>query len=157
MTPFLLNILVAVCWMLLWGQFDVHTFIAGFIIGYLLLGFISRIFGGKPYGRKIWDLIGFGLYFARILVQANWQMAKLVLSPVMPIHSRIVRFDVAELTPAQVTTFASAITLTPGTLAAEVSPDRRWLYVHCISAADRDDALRSLEELKRRLLAGVFS
>ena len=39
------------------------------------------------------------------------------------------------------------ITLTPGTLSADLTPDRRWLLVH---ALDVDDEAALVAQLKRR-------
>lgn len=157
MKIFLLHVVLAVLWVLMWGQFDVYTLAAGFVVGYLLLALLGRRQEGAQYATKLWRVLRFTVYFVRILVIANWQVAKLVLTPSMPIRPRILRYPVAELTPAQTTTLASAITLTPGTLAVELSPDDEWLYIHCIDAADRARAIAQLEELKQRLLKEVFT
>jgi multicomponent Na+:H+ antiporter subunit E len=157
MMPFLLHIVLALLWVLLWRRFDFYTLAAGFAVGYLLLVLLGRAVAAPRYSSKLWRLIRFLAYFAKILVIANWQVARLVLAPSLPIHPRIIRYPVAELTPAQVTTFASSITLTPGTLAVELSPDDRWLYVHCIDAAARAPAVEQLDELKQRLVKEVFS
>lgn len=168
MTQFLLHLTLALLWMLLWGAFDAYTFLAGVVVGFLLLALVGRTMGGSfaypvrqvatlGYPTRLWRLIRFAAYFVKILIVANWQVAKLVLSPSMPIHPRIVRYSVAGLTPVQVTTLASAITLTPGTLAADISHDDGQLYIHCLNAPDPGQAVRELDELKGRLLRGVFS
>ena len=70
---FLINVLLAVLWMCMWGLFDIWTMLAGFFFGYLLLGAVSRTWypDGKGYGSKLFNLISFGFYFIRILIQAN--------------------------------------------------------------------------------------
>jgi len=154
---FVLHTLIAVLWMFLWGSFKLTTLIAGYIVAYLLLAIIGRRAAALGEFPRAWRAIRFIFYFIRILVVANWQVARLVLDPKMPIHPRIIRYDVSKLTPTQLTTFSSSITLTPGTLSTDLSPDRRWLYVHCINAADRAAAIADLDELQRRLLKGLFS
>lgn len=168
MTQFLLHLTLAILWMLLWGSFDLYTFLAGMVVGLLLLALVGRTTGGSfaypvrqmatlGYPSRLWRLIRFAAYFVKILVIANWQVAKLVLSPSMPIHPRIIRYDVTGLTPVQITTLASAITLTPGTLSADISSDERFLYIHCINAPDAQQAVRELDDLKTHLLNGVFT
>ena len=151
------HLVIAVIWMFLWGTFDVPTLLVGFAIAYTLLGLFARgfrVIGDVP---RVGRFIAFLGYFVRILVIANWQVARLVLSPGMPIHPRIIRYDVSTLSPAQLTTLASAITLTPGTLSTDLSPDRQCLYVHCLNAADRDRAVLDIDELRDRLMRGLFS
>jgi multicomponent Na+:H+ antiporter subunit E len=168
MTQFLLHLTLALLWVLLWGHFDLYTFLAGVVIGFLLLALLGRTTRGSfaypvrqvatlGYPKRLWRLLCFAKYFVKILVVANWRVAKLILSPGMPIHPRIVRYEVDGLTPVQVTTLAATITLTPGTLAADLSGDGRYLYIHCIDAPDPAGATAELDELKHRLLREVFT
>jgi multicomponent Na+:H+ antiporter subunit E len=154
---FLLHLVIALLWMLMWGAFDLQTFIAGLVVGYALLALAGRAIGGQKYPIKLWLLVRFLAYFVKILVIANWQVAKLVLNRAMPIRPRLIRYDVAGLTPIQITTLANSITLTPGTLVVDVAPDDRFLYVHCINAPDRAQAVRELDELRDRLMTEVFA
>ena len=157
MKLFLVHIVLALFWMLMFGSFDLYTFVAGLVAGYVLLALVGRIVGSWRYPVRVLSLLRFAAYFIRILVIANWQVARLVLDPAMPIRPRIIRYDVAGLTPMQVTAFANSITLTPGTLAVDLAPDERFLYVHCINAPDREQAVRDLDELKHRLMTEVFA
>ena len=156
MKLFLLNILLAVLWMLMVAQFDLYALLVGFIAGYLLLAIISRATHSEGYATKVWQLLTFTWYFIYILTKANWQVAKEVLSPDRTRVPRIVRYSVDGLTEVQITTLANAITLTPGTLVIDVSPDRQFLYVHCMFAADREGAVRELDELRDRMMDEVF-
>ena len=156
MKLFLLNILLAVLWMLMVGQFDVYALLVGFAAGYLLLALVSRATQTEGYATKAWQLVRFTGYFIYILVKANWGVAKEVLAPDPTRVPRIVRYSVAGLTEVQMTTLANAITLTPGTLVIDVSPDRQFLYVHCMFAADRAGAIRELDELRDKMMDEVF-
>jgi len=153
----LVHLVLALLWMLMWGAFDLQTFLAGLVVGYVLLALAGRAIGGEKYPIKLWLLARFLAYFVKILVIANWQVAKLVLNRAMPIRPRLIRYDVAGLTPIQITTLANSITLTPGTLVVDVAPDDRFLYVHCINAPDRAQAVRELDELRDRLMTEVFA
>jgi multicomponent Na+:H+ antiporter subunit E len=157
MSPFLLNLLLALLWTFTWGSFDIYTLTAGFVLGYLLLGLYSRVMqvhGG--YGSRVFNLLSFFMYFIRILITANIQIAIEVLTPTHYQRPRIVRYNVEGLSEAQVTVLANTISLTPGTLAMDISKDRRFLYVHCMYAADREAAVRALDELRDRLTREVF-
>jgi multicomponent Na+:H+ antiporter subunit E len=46
-------------------------------------------------------------------------------------------------TDAEITTLANLISLTPGTLSLDVSPDRRVLYVHAMDLEEGPEALRA--------------
>lgn len=156
MSLFLLNIFLAVLWMFMWGVFDIYSLMVGFLLGYLLLGIISRSIRGQAYGSKGWHLLSFTVYFLRILINANLQVAKAILAPTFEMTPRIIRYSVEGMTPLQITSLANAITLTPGTLSMDVSDDQKYLYIHCMNAQDREAAVRELDELRDRLMKEVF-
>lgn len=156
MTLFLLNIFLAVLWCLTWGAFNFYMLLSGFAFGYLILGVYSRVTSVEGYGRKVWQLLRFSAYFVRLLLVANLQIAKEILSPRFGQTPRIVRLDVKDLTPVQRTVLSNVITLTPGSLVVDHSPERDVLYVHCMYARDRDATVKQLEALKSRLMSEVF-
>jgi len=157
MRLFLLNILMAVLWMCMWGLFDIYSLTAGFALGYLLLGIVSRTLPGGSYGTKGWKLLSFTAYFLRILVKANLQVAWEIITPGFQMSPRFIRYPVDGMTDFQITSLANAITLTPGTLSADLSDDKRYLYVHCMYAKNRQDAIQDLDELRNRMLQELFS
>lgn len=155
---FLLNILLAVLWMFMWGEFDLYTLLVGFAIGYILLALASRemLDGGRPYGHRVWRVTVFSVYFLRILVKANLQVAWEIVTPGFHMTPAILRYDVSGMTDLQITTLANAITLTPGTLSVDVADGRDSLYVHCMYAKDRDVVIEKLDELRYRLMKEIF-
>ncbi|MEM8875553.1 MAG: Na+/H+ antiporter subunit E [Planctomycetota bacterium] len=157
---FLLNLVLAVMFGLMLGGFSPATLISGFVIGFLILNPISKASTGRAYGGRIIRLIRFGVYFVRILVIANIDVAREVITPGSRLHPRIVRFEVTDLTPVQITVLSNAITLTPGTLVVDVSDKgddgQQFLYIHCMFGADRGLSIEGITELRRRLLTEVF-
>jgi len=154
----LLNIVFAVLWMFMWGQFGIYVLLLGFILGYLLLGIISRASDqGAGYGSRGWRILSFSLYFIRILIKANLVVAWEILTPGFNMTPRFIRYPVEGMSPMQVTSLANGITLTPGTLSADISEDGRWLYVHCMYAKDRQQAIDELDELRDRMIKDLFT
>lgn len=156
MTLFLLNIFLAVLWMFIWGAFDFWSLLAGFMLGYLLLGLISRTLAMQNYASRGVKLLSFGAYFARILVTANLQVVRALLAPRFTHTPRIIRYPVEGMTPFQITSLANAITLTPGTLSVDVTDDNTTLYVHCMFAEHRDQAIKRLDKLRDRMMREMF-
>ncbi|MBI1337702.1 MAG: Na+/H+ antiporter subunit E [Phycisphaera sp.] len=156
MNLLLLNVLLAVAWMFMWGSFDSWTLVAGLVVAYLLIGLYTRSIHGVTYGKRLWKLAWFFCYFIKILVKANLQVAYEIITPRFNMTPRLLRYEVEGMTPIQITTLASAITLTPGTLSVDISDDNRFLYVHCMYAKDPFAAMKDLDELRERLMAEVF-
>ncbi len=160
MSLFLLNILLAVIWMFLFGSFDLYTLLAGLVIGFILLALVSKMILAQTYGGRLARLLSFTGYFVKILIKSNWVVAKVVIRPGritgIHFHPRLVRYDVEGMNDIQITTLATLITLTPGTLSMDVSPDKKFLYVHCMFGLDRDAAIADLDELRDRMMREVF-
>ena len=163
MSHALVLITLAILWCCLWGAFSPYVFAAGLLIAWIVLGAFHRavpplrVGGGGPIGpAQVMNFLGFAAYFVKILLLANWQVAKEVMTPVHYQVPRIVAYPVAGLTAVEVVVLSSAITLTPGTLVVDISDDAQTLYVHCLYAQDHARALAELDDLKHRLLKGVF-
>lgn len=154
---FLFNIALALLWCALTGLFSEWNFLAGFLVGALVISIYGHATGASPYIRGAWRRLRFLLYFTRILVISNLKVAWEVLTPSMRQTPRIIRYPVEDMTPAQRAILASTITLTPGTLAMDISPNGKHLYIHCMYAEDRDQAVRDLDEVATKLKESMFT
>ena len=152
MRMFFINVLLAIVWMFMWASFEPYTFVVGLLVGYAVLGLLSRTLAEETYGGKLWRLMRFLVYFIRILVKANWDVAKAVLKPGFGEQSRIIRYPVGDLDDVQLTVLANAITLTPGTLSMDVSNDKQWLYIHSMIGHDRQAVMNDIDDLRQRIL-----
>jgi multicomponent Na+:H+ antiporter subunit E len=150
---FLPNVLLALAWVALTGEFSPSNFIVGFLLGYVALWITQRLRGRTVYFKKFPQVIGFGCYFLWELFKANLRVAYDVLSPRQRIVPGIIAVTLDAKTDAEITIFANLITLTPGTLSLDVSEDKKVLYIHAMYVEDVNEFKRELKEgLERRLL-----
>ncbi len=160
MTLFLMNLLLAVIWVLLWGRASAWTIGTGLIGGYFVLWIFTRVHGRdvlrRAYGGRVVDTVRFAIYFLALLIRSNLALAWEILTPHWRMSPRIVRYDVSHLTGPQIVAFSNALTLTPGTLTVDISDDQQRLYIHCMYAADRERAIRDLDDLRLRMERDVF-
>jgi multicomponent Na+:H+ antiporter subunit E len=133
----LMNILLALAWVALTGQFGWFNLAFGFALGYAILYFGARGNDSGGYFRRITRAARFSAYVAWQLVLANVKVARTVLfTPVHRLRPGIVAVPLDIESDAEITMLANLITLTPGTLSLDVSDDRRVLYVHSIEVDD---------------------
>jgi multicomponent K+:H+ antiporter subunit E len=59
-------------------------------------------------------------------------------------------------TPEAITTLAGTITMTPGTLTADVSAEGHALLVHCLDAPDPDAVRDEIKSRYERRLMEIF-
>jgi len=81
------------------------------------------------------------------IVRSNINVARLVLGREADIHTGWVWVPLDLTNIHGITALASLITLTPGTVSAELSDDRRYILIHALHLDD-PDAL--IEEIKTR-------
>lgn len=132
MTTFLLNILLALAWVALTGQFTASNLAIGFGLGYLILWLTRRSDERPVYFHKFWLAIRFAGFFLTDLLLANLRMAYYVLKPRYDMRPGVVAVPLELTSDLQITLLANLLTLTPGTLSLDISDDRSELYVHAI-------------------------
>lgn len=143
---FLLNLLLALAWTALTGDFTPTNFIIGFALGYLAIRITTRTTDAARYTDKIPKVVGFVAFFLWELTRASLRVAFDIVTPTHRMRPAVVAVPLDVRTDAQITLLANLITLTPGTLGLEVSDDRRTLYVHVMYLTDRQ---RVIDEIKR--------
>jgi multicomponent Na+:H+ antiporter subunit E len=147
------NVLLAMIWGALQGEFSLVNLLTGFVLGYAVLWISQPIIGRSTYFTKVRQAFGFLLFFLWELVKANLVMAHDVVTPTHHMRPGVLAIPLDARTDTEITMLANLITLTPGTLSLDVSTDRRTLYVHAMYLGDLEVFRRELKQgMERRLL-----
>lgn len=153
----LLNVLLALAWVALTGQYTAINLLAGLVLGYVLLIPAQYRQEGTTYFRKAPLVIKFVFYFIWELIVANVRVLISVLGPLRNLRPAIVAVPLDIKSDAEITMLANMITLTPGTLSLDVSADRSVLFVHAISVDDVEQFKRETKEGFERAVQEVFA
>ena len=152
-TMFSLNLVLALVWTAMTGRFDVANLALGFAFGYVVLFLLQRVIGRSRYFSKSLALVRFVLFYALDVVRSNVRVALDVVTPASRAHPGIVAVPLDARTALEITVLANLITMTPGSLAVDVSDDRSVIYVHSMFAEDPDELVRVVkDDLERRVL-----
>lgn len=81
------------------------------------------------------------------IITANITVARLILGPMHTITPRFVHYPLQLQDEFAITVLANTISLTPGTVSADVTHDRQTLLIH---ALDVDDEKQLIEEIHKR-------
>ena len=92
--------------------------------------------------RRICLAVIYFFKFMKELTMANYQVAKLVLSPAAKLKPGFLAVPLTAKTDFEITSFANSITLTPGTISVHIPDDRQVIVMHAIDIGDDLDALR---------------
>lgn len=148
----LLNLLLALAWMALTGEFTPFNFAVGFLLAYLMLHFLQRPGGPRLYFQRAALLMRFAFFYFKELFVANLRVAVTVLSPKMQITPAVVAIPLEAESDLSISLLSNLITLTPGSLTLDISVDRKVLYAHTMYAKDVDQFRLGIKELERRVL-----
>jgi len=152
----LFNIGLAIVWCSLTASFSEWNFIAGLAVGAVVIeGYTLSLAETHYFGNGV-RLVRFTGYYLRLLVQSNLQVTQVVFNP-SRLAPRIVRYPVKGMSAVERTTLANAVTLTPGTLTIDESPDGEWLYIHTMFGRDSGEVRREIDDLRSHLRKGVFA
>lgn len=98
----------------------------------------------------------FVAWFAVQFVVTSLRVSALILTPRRQPRPAIVRFEVEELSDAEITLLLTLITITPDTLVISIDRGERVMFVHGMFVADDPDTFRSgLRETHDRMLRAV--
>jgi multicomponent Na+:H+ antiporter subunit E len=166
MTALLQNIVLALLWAALTGEFTIANLILGFILGALLIWLGRSVTGrpsyfvkGEPLPKMLFRPIGFIKFVVIFLwevVLANITIVRTVLSPKLDVTPAIVALPLDIKTEAEITLLANMITLTPGTLSLDVSDDRSVIYVHAVHGEDPEKVKQDIKQVFEKLVHEVF-
>ena len=130
-----LGLALAGLWILLSGIFQPLILIFG-AVSCLLVLFICRrmdVVDHEAVPLQVrFGIIGYWIWLAREIAKSNYDVAKLILDPAMPISPSIIRVKATQTTDFGRVIHANSITLTPGTVSIELEADE--IIVHAISA-----------------------
>lgn len=150
----LLTMLLTLVWCLLVNRPSSGAIAFGLVLGTIIPVMTAAFWPERPPITRPWRLFSyFGLVILDIIV-ANVEVALIVLFKSNDkMQPNWVNIPLELRTPEAIAVLASTITLTPGTVSADLSEDGKSLLVHALDAPD-PDAVR--DEIKKRYEARLL-
>lgn len=145
MSSLLWNLALALVWVALTGRMTAVDFTIGFLIGSVVVFFVQRAGGVPRPFLKVYQSIDLLLFFIWQLILSNLKIAHDVMTPRHLMRPAFVAVPLDAKSDVEIGLLSNLITLTPGTLALGVSPDRTTLYVHALYVADRDELVADIK------------
>jgi multicomponent Na+:H+ antiporter subunit E len=154
-TQFLLNLFIATLWYLLIDDPNTNftDFMAGFLVGVVILYAMHRFFGTKFYLQRLFKIVQLGLLFISELIRSSYFVLKLILTPKLTITPGIFKYKTKLNGDWEITALALLLTLTPGSVVMEVSEDGNEFYIHAMDLEETKEALiRSLGKFEKAIM-----
>lgn len=106
--------------------------------------------------RRPGAILRLGLVVLGDIVVSNVQVAMRILGPESALRPRFVWVPLDLRDPAGIAALAGIVTMTPGTLSADLSPDGRHLLVHAFDAPDERALVESIKRRYEAPLTEIF-
>ncbi|AGI23347.1 Na+/H+ antiporter subunit E [Pseudomonas sp. MT3] len=132
----LLSAILLFAWLLLVNDFSLGHWLLGAFLGLTIPLLCRNLLLSAPRIRRPGLLLRFLGLVLYDIVLANLQVARLVLGPRSRLQPGFVEIPLELTDDLAITILASVITLTPGTVSADLSDDRRTLLVHGLDVPD---------------------
>lgn len=148
-----LTLFLLLLWLLLNNTLAVGHVVLGLLLGLAIPMLCQRFLAQIPSVHRPVKLVRFTLLVLYDIVVANWAVAQLVLGPRSRLRPAFIEIPVALENDFLRTVLAGIVSLTPGTVSADINSDRQLLLVHVL---DSENAQLLVNEIKQRYEAPLL-
>ena len=151
-----LALALAAVWQLLSGHTETLLLVLGaasvFVVVLIALRMDVVDHEGQPVHMG-WRLIAYYPWLGWEIVKANWDVARIIMNPKLPITPTLTPVTATQKTDLGQVIFANSITLTPGTVSVRLLPGQ--ILIHAISEDGAADLIEGRMDRKVSALEGT--
>lgn len=152
----LLTVTLAILWLLLVNQLSAGHLVLGVLLGWLISFATSRFWPEHIRIRHPLALLRYLLVLIIDIVRGSFQVAYLILRGPARLRPAFVSVPLALRTDFAISLLANTISLTPGTVSALLSADKRTLIVHTLDTGDADALVAEIKQRYEAPLKKIF-
>ncbi len=154
----LLTLILAAVWILLQNDVTAGMIVFGFILGILIPWITSAWWPDTPSGFHMGRMISYSVLVIWDIIVANVQVAWIVLAvPNSKLRPAWIVVPLKLKQPEAITILAGTITLTPGTVSADLSDEGHSLLVHVLHTDDPNGVRDEIKDRYERRLLEIFT
>ncbi len=151
-----LSLAVFALWLLLAAEFSLGHLILAAMLAIALPILAGALEPERAQFGRARRIVRLAATVALDIVLSNIEVAKLIIGPQRNLRPAFIRVPLDLTSLHGITVLASIITLTPGTVSAELAPDRRHLLVHCFNLDDSASAIAQIKSRYEAPLKEIF-
>ncbi|MBT0586016.1 Na+/H+ antiporter subunit E [Alteromonas oceanisediminis] len=138
------TLLLLIVWLMINSTLSVGHILLGSVLGIAIPLLCAPLRVPQPSIKRPLKLVKYVLIVLKDVVVANIEVAILVVGPMRRIKPGFVAVPLDLTDTLPITVLASTVTMTPGTVSADVSFDRKWLYVHVLNMPENEQDIIDL-------------
>lgn len=152
----LLSLALAVIWLLLVGSIAPAHILLGGLLGWLIPLFTQDFWPDRVRICKPFTLLRFAAVVLWDIVMANLVVARLILGRPARLRPAFVVMPLTLNSDLAISLLANTICLTPGTVSALLTPDRKTLLIHALDVEDSAVLIATIQARYEAPLKEVF-
>lgn len=153
----LLTVLITLVFVFLMNAATPGVVVLGLVLGIVLPLFTAPFWPGRPRLKAPLTVCSYGLIVLWDIIISNIEVAQLILFRRPDrLRTRYITVPLDLVTPEAIATLAGTITMTPGTVSADLSADGKALLVHCLDAGDPEGAVAAIKARYESRLKRIF-
>lgn len=153
----LLTLTLTAVWLLLLNDFSIGGLVLGLIVGVALALFTAAFWPDRVQIRNYRAALEYVVVVLWDILVANVEVAWIVATkPNRRMRPRWITIPLEIRAPEAITILAGSITMTPGTVSADLSADGRAILVHCLDAEDGEAVVEQIKTRYEARLKEVF-
>lgn len=155
--PILVLILLIATWLILTGSYTLTNLLFGALLAGFVLFLLREHIQSVRRVRRPFKIARLGASLLYELVLSGWSVARIVWRRDMDLQPGLIKYKLKLTGDFEIAMLANFITLTPGTLTVDVTPDRKFLLVHALDARDPDSIRESIANGFERQIMEAFN
>ena len=150
-----MNLLIAFLWMFLQDEWSILTFFGGYLVGLFVLFTVRRFLPTSFYLKKLLLIIKLFILFIRELISSSILVARQVTRPKINVTPGIFTLDTDLEGDLEVTLLALLLSLTPGSVVVEMSPDSKQFFIHAMDIPKSSDGVKRSSKIFEKAIKDV--
>ncbi|MGV6876624.1 Na+/H+ antiporter subunit E [Pseudochelatococcus sp. B33] len=152
-----LSLTIIIVWVMLANEASAGNLLLGAILGFLIPLSTARFWSERLRIKAPFAIVEYGLLVIWDIIVSNVQVARLILfRRGESLRSIYITVPLDLTTPTAITALAGTITMTPGTVSADLSADGKALLVHCLETDDPSGTVAGIKSRYEQRLKRIF-
>lgn len=151
-----LSVTLLILWLLLVNSVAPGQLVLGAVLAIAVPIVTSAFWLEDSDSVRLLPLLRYLVVLVMDIIIANIQVAKLILGPTKRLQPAFIHYPLELESDLVITLLASTISLTPGTVTADVDRHRRVLLIHALDVDDESVLVQQIRERYEEPLKEIF-
>ena len=152
----LFSVFLLLVWLLLVNTVAPGHLVLGAFLAITLPLFTARFWPDRPRIYSPWKLLRYITVLLWDIGLANVTVARLILGPTRKLRPAFIHLPLDMQNEFAISVLASTISLTPGTVSSDLSPDRKTLLIHALDVEDEAAVIAAIKQRYENPLREIF-